>query len=114
MHISTRGYPSPWAVAANIKRLGELGLEVHITEMDVRCVPPCDLNLQASIYGGMMSACLNNSGVCKSFETWGFTDAHTWLSTWDNPNHTDFKPLPWGVGYEKKPAYFELLAVLTG
>lgn len=113
MHISSRGYPSPWDVASNIKRLGALGLEVHITEMDVRCAPPCDLNLQASIYGNMLSACLNNSGVCKSFETWGFTDAHTWLSSWDNPNHTDFAPLPFGERYEKKPAYFELLAVLN-
>jgi endo-1,4-beta-xylanase len=72
MHISVTGYPNPWDVAANIKRLGELGLEVHITEMDVRCPAPCDLNLQASIYGNMLRACLNNT-FCKSFETWGFT-----------------------------------------
>ena len=83
--------------------------------MDVRC-QKCDasrLDLQASIYGHMLEACLNNSGVCKSFETWGFTDRHTWLSSFNNPNHEDVAPLPFGLNYEKKPAYFELLAVLS-
>jgi len=84
-------------------------------EMDVRC-QKCDasrLDLQASIYGHMLEACLNNSGVCKSFETWGFTDRHTWLSSFNNPSHEDVAPLPFGLNYEKKPAYFELLAVLS-
>ena len=99
MHISVDGYPSPWDVAANIKRLGELGLEVHITEMDVRCSGCSDarLQLQAAVYGHMLQACLNNSGVCRSFETWGFTDRHTWLSDFDNPTHEDVMPLPWDV-----------------
>ena len=97
MHVSVDGYPSPWDVAANIKRLGELGLEVHITEMDVRCSGCSDarLQLQAAVYGHMLQACLNNSGVCKSFETWGFTDRHTWLSDFNNPTHEDVMPLPW-------------------
>lgn len=33
MHISVDGYPSADAVAANIQRLGALGLDVHITEV---------------------------------------------------------------------------------
>jgi hypothetical protein len=73
MHISVDGYPAPSDVAANMKRLGELGLKVHITEMDVRC-SNCNaqrLDIQAQIYGGMMEACLNNTGVCQSYETWG-------------------------------------------
>jgi len=142
MHVSVDAYPNPWLVADNIKRLGELGMEVHITcviiiigqlpckaevflniithhtthrEMDVRCAG-CDssrLDLQASIYGHMLEACLNNSGVCKSFEMWGFTDKHTWLSDFNNPTHADMAPLPFDLGYNKKPAYFELLTVLS-
>ncbi len=41
----------------NAPRAGALGLEVHITEMDVRCTPPCGsdrLNLQAQIYGNIL------------------------------------------------------------
>jgi endo-1,4-beta-xylanase len=76
-------------VEANIARLGALGLEVHITEMDVRCAPDksgaiCGadrLAAQAQIYGGILGACLKNAN-CKSFEFWGFTDRHTWLCAW--------------------------------
>ena len=28
----------------------------------------------------MLRACLANPGVCTSFESWGFTDAVTWLT----------------------------------
>ncbi len=108
------GYPDPWAVSSNIARLGGLGLEVHITEMDVRCsnCTPDRLAKQASIYGLVMEACLNNTGVCKSFETWGVTDRHTWLWDFENPTHTNPAPLIFGMDYERKPAHSELLAVL--
>ena len=108
MHISVDGYPDPWAVAANIKRLGELGLEVHITEMDVSCkdCTPARLQLQAAVYGHMLEACLNNSGVCTNFETWGVTDKHSWLGS-------AVSPLLFDEAYAKKPAYYELLAVLA-
>jgi endo-1,4-beta-xylanase len=89
MHISVDQYPSPADVSANMKRLVALGLEVHVTEMDVRC-QGCTadrLTLQAKVYGDMLQACLDNlkpthpsgKGGCKSFETWGFTDKHTWI-----------------------------------
>merc|ERR1711916_71760 len=73
MHVSTGYYPSFDSVSANIKALGDLGLEVHITEMDVKC-PTCNttqgLEQQAAIYGGMLKARLDNDN-CRSFETWG-------------------------------------------
>ncbi len=108
MHVSVDGYPNPWAVAANIKRLGELGLEVQITEADVRCAN-CDAarqDLQASVYGHLLQACLNNSGVCVNFETWGISDRHTWLGE-------DVAPLLFDASYAKKPAFFEVLATLN-
>lgn len=116
MHISVDAYPSPASVAANIKRLGDLGIEVHITEMDVRCTPPCGadrLDTQGDIYAGMLQACLNNTN-CKSFETWGFTDRYTWLWSYDNPTHADMQPLPFDVNYNAKPAFYKMLALLTG
>src|SRR5262249_16758871 len=36
MHIDTSGYPSSAGLAQNIRQLTGLGLQVHITEMDVR------------------------------------------------------------------------------
>ncbi len=66
--------------AQNIAALGDLGLEVHITEMDVACTncTASRLQTQAQIYGSMLSTCLSQP-ACKSFESWGFTDKHTWL-----------------------------------
>ena len=36
LHVSVDGYPQPQDVLANMKRLAALGLEVQITEMDVK------------------------------------------------------------------------------
>ena len=63
-----------------MRRLHGLGLEVHITEMDIKCVPkgsskPCTpelLDAQAKLYADILGACLEAPN-CKSFETWGFT-----------------------------------------
>jgi endo-1,4-beta-xylanase len=106
MHVSVDYFPDPSDVAANMRALGALGLEVHITEMDVAC-KQCSasrLQKQAQIYGAMLSACLSVP-ACKSFETWGFTDLHTWLGT-------AAQPLPFDAAYAPKPAFQQLLAVL--
>lgn len=123
MHIAVDGYPAPQDVSTNMARLVALGMEVHITELDVRCALPCGddrLAIQAKIYGDLLQACLDNSkptnpngkGGCKSFETWGFTDLHTWIYNFNNPNHDNLLPLPFDVNYQPKPAFFEMLAVL--
>jgi GH35 family endo-1,4-beta-xylanase len=55
MHINTNAtsYITRATVGCNIKRLGALGLEVHITEMDVRCRAgngdTCDQRLKAYV-----------------------------------------------------------------
>lgn len=55
MHINTNAtsYITRSSVGCNIKRLGALGLEVHITEMDVRCQAgsgdTCDQRLKAYV-----------------------------------------------------------------
>jgi len=114
MHVSVDSYPDPADVSKNMAALAEMGLEVHITEMDVRCVNCTEARLQtqASIYGQMLSACLANKN-CKSFETWGYTDRYTWLWDFENPNHDNVMPLPFDINYGKKPAYVEMLAVLA-
>ena len=89
MHISVDAFPSKADVSANMQRLVALGLEVHITEMDVRCAPDAQGNIcgadrlaaQAAIYGDMLQACLDNSkptnpngrGGCKALQVWGVT-----------------------------------------
>jgi GH35 family endo-1,4-beta-xylanase len=97
-------------IEQNIARLAALGLEVHVTEMDVR-VPagepdPAALRRQAEIYRQVADACLRQP-KCTAFQTWGFTDKYTWI-----PNFTkgaSDSPLPFDRNYRKKPAYDALL-----
>lgn len=97
-------------IEQNIARLVALGLEVHITEMDVR-VPagapdPANLKRQAEIYRRVADTCLRQP-KCTAFQTWGFTDKYTWI-----PNFTKGAsdwPLPFDKNYKKKPAYDALL-----
>jgi GH35 family endo-1,4-beta-xylanase len=55
MHINTNAtnYITRETVGCNMKRLGDLGLEVHVTEMDVRCQggsgDVCDQRLKAYV-----------------------------------------------------------------
>jgi len=102
------------AVSANIARYGNLGLQVHITEMDVKCPDPCNSNMrqrQADVYTMMLRACLQNKGVCTSFETWGFTDRYTWLSG-PRCEHARCHPLPFDEEYTPKMAAKQMLALL--
>jgi endo-1,4-beta-xylanase len=105
MHVSTSYYPSPTDVGNNIKRLTALGLEVHITEMDVKCTGSSQYDLQAQIYGSLLSTCLSIPG-CKNFQSWGFTDKYTWLGT-------SAHPLPFDENYGWKPAANTILATLN-
>ena len=106
--------PDEAKVSANIARLGKLGLKVHITEMDVSCPDPCgpaELEQQAEIFASMLRACLANPGVCTSFESWGFTDAVTWL-TGERCATKSCHPLPFDEQYTPKPAALAMLKVL--
>ena len=110
-------------LAFNIARLVQLGLNVHITELDVKCGEPCseaDLQKQADIYAAVLRACLTfappslNSTApgCKSFETWGFTDAVSWLNGRRCKPMGPCHPLPWDEHLKPKPALTAILQVL--
>ena len=88
----------------NIKRLGALGLRVSITELDFRMQLPADSAaraVQKANYALLLKTCLDNSN-CKSFLTWGFTDASSWVpdffAGWGDA-------LPFDKDYTPKPAY---------
>ena len=74
-------------ISANIARLTALGVQVHITELDVSLplnssgLPqPEDLTRQAEVYRGIVRACLNSAG-CTAIQTWGFTDKYSWIGS---------------------------------
>jgi len=116
MHISQLEFdPSP--VAANIKRLTQLGMQVHITELDVSLLigpggqfQTDDLRRQAEIYRGVARACLQNPG-CTAIQTWGFTDKYSWIGS--HSHGTRGGALPFDRNYQPKPAYQALLLEIT-
>jgi len=90
-------------MGANIARFAALGLEVHITEMDIKCSNPCtpaELEAQGHVYGQIVTECLKHP-LCKSIETWGFTDNDSWL----NKNGHQYAPLMFNKTYGTKPAF---------
>jgi endo-1,4-beta-xylanase len=85
MHVTLDGAPSQSDISANMARLGALGLEVHVSEMDVQLAvdangnaSAADLASQAVIYQYVMAACLANLN-CTGFLTWGITDLYSWI-----------------------------------
>jgi endo-1,4-beta-xylanase len=105
------------AIAGNIARLTALGLQVHITELDVS-VPldssgrarPEDLTRQADAYRGIVSACLN-SPECTAIQTWGFTDKYSWIGS--HSHGARGQALPFDRAYEPKSAYRAVLEALS-
>ena len=104
------------SISANIKRFTALGVQVHITEMDVALPVDAegnaraeDLQLQADIYREIAIACLSHrlsySG-CTAIQTWGFTDKYSWIGS--HSKKTEGAALPFDRNYRAKPAYLAL------
>jgi GH35 family endo-1,4-beta-xylanase len=104
------------ALERTMRAFTELGLEVHITELDVRLpvdgngqATPRDLERQAQLYNEVVQTCLKVKG-CNVIQVWGFSDARSWIP------HT-FKG--YGAGtmfdqeYRAKPAYAAVLDALS-
>ena len=111
MHVSLESPPNPQEVAANIKRLNELGLFVHITEMDVRIKTPPrweDFVRQAEIYYNILKVCLSADN-CKAFIMWGFTDKYSWIPGFFSGYGS---ALIFDESYSPKPAYYYIAKAL--
>lgn len=111
MHLSLENPLNPQEVAANIKRLNDLGLEVHITEMDVRIRMPArweDLVEQAKIYRDILRVCLSVER-CKAFVIWGFTDKYSWIPGYFSGYGA---ALIFDESYVPKPAYYFIAETL--
>ena len=95
-----------------MERLGALGLQVHITEMDVSIKAPAtkeDLRVQARIYRDMLNTCLSADN-CGDFALWGFTDRYSWI-----PHFFPGRDcaLIFDPHYRPKPAYKALQNTLS-
>jgi endo-1,4-beta-xylanase len=97
--------------ARNLQRFAKLGLELHITELDIRLndSSPASLAAQAKLYGEITTLCVQQPS-CKLLQTWGFTDKHSWIPAF-------FKGTGWALlwddEYHNKPAYFSVSDALA-
>ena len=100
---------------ANLKRFADLGVQLHITELDVRLPlqpggrpAPDMLTQQAAIYRNVAEACVKVK-ACTSIQLWGFTDRYSWVPF-------AFKgtgaALPYDADYKPKPAWEALKGAL--
>ena len=118
---ANRGYPEadPSSVAAQMRRLAEVGLDVYITEMDVpiqKPVTPAALAAQAKTYGQMLSVCLAAPN-CKGFTVFGVDDGHwaepAFLARTHSPLQGQWvAPLLFDEAFRPKPAYDAVAAAL--
>ncbi len=100
-------YDFPNQYQENLQRFADLGLQLAITEADVRMPLPVDttkLQAQANGFSGLLEGCLLVKS-CKSFTLWGFTDAHSWVPGFF-PGEGAATPLD--EQYQPKPAWLVL------
>lgn len=100
----------PAALEAFLHRLGDLGVAVELTEVDVARWhfrnDPDPLARQGEFYGAIATACMNVP-ACSGMTMWGLVDSETWLDTFAPfdafaPN----EPLLFDAALTPKPAYF--------
>jgi endo-1,4-beta-xylanase len=97
---------------ANLRRFADLGLDIAVTEIDVRLPLPATAaqhSAQAALYTRVLQSCLAVAR-CVSYTVWGFTDRYSWVPhAWPG----------WGdaclfdAAYQPKPAYQQLRQVLV-
>ncbi len=110
MHIFDL-YPDVRSIGGNIARFTALGVQIHITEMDVALPTDPDtgnlrssedLAKQADVYREIAAVCLAHHG-CTAFQTWGFSDKYSWIRSFFGGNKG--AALPLDEKYNAKPAY---------
>jgi endo-1,4-beta-xylanase len=103
----------PGDLQANMQRFANLGVDINITELDIRMPTPAssaNLQTQANNYATVVGACLAVSR-CTSITTWGITDKYSWVpGTFPGQGAA----LLFDDSFNRKPAYNSTLTALGG
>jgi GH35 family endo-1,4-beta-xylanase len=108
-HLTTEA--SLAELQAQMNRYRAIGVDVAVTELDVRVPVPAttaSLQAQAEIYRGVFKACLDATN-CDTVVVWGFTDHHSWIPA-SVPGYG--AATLFTEDYEPKPAYHAVAELL--
>ncbi|MEU5095783.1 endo-1,4-beta-xylanase [Streptomyces sp. NPDC020996] len=103
----------PSTLQQNIQRFADLGVDVAITELDVRMALPADsakLAQQAADYKSVVAACVAVAR-CVNVTVWGFADSDSWVPG-TFPGYG--AATPYDDNYAPKPAYYGIAEALGG
>ncbi|KAG6821333.1 hypothetical protein H0H93_000194 [Arthromyces matolae] len=106
-HLIVGSVPS--TIQANLQQFTALGIEVAITELDIRMTLPVTsdkLIQQQKDYQTVISACKAVAG-CIGVTVWDYTDKYSWVpGTFSGQGAA----LPWDENLVRKPAYDGIVA----
>jgi len=103
----------PADMRANLQRFADLGVDVRVTELDIRMATPSDatkLTAQANDYRAVLQNCLAVTR-CQGVTTWGITDKYSWIP---GVFPGQGAALIWDENYVAKPAYNAVATALGG
>jgi len=103
----------PPDIQTNMERFAALGLDVAVTELDIRGETPFNstqLTQQAANYATVINACKAVSR-CVGVTTWGITDIYSWIPP---VFPGEGEALLWDDNYKEKPAFTSTIAALKG
>jgi endo-1,4-beta-xylanase len=116
-HLSGTSFDAA-SFRANLQRFHDLGVELHITEFDVRLnvdtntglASAADIAGQAEVYFDALGTGLGFSSF-KLFQTWGIYDGDSWIP---GAFPGEGQALPFDFNLDKKPAYWAMWNALNG
>ncbi|HEX4817099.1 MAG TPA: endo-1,4-beta-xylanase [Nonomuraea sp.] len=105
------GFPND--IQQNMERFAALGVQVRVTELDVRMQMPRSASkdtTQATYYRNVVNACLAVN-ACAGVTIWGFTDKYSWVP---DTFSGEGAALVYDENYQQKPSYTAVHDALAG
>ncbi len=103
---------APKDLGAVMDEFAALGVDVAVTELDLRIRLPADdksLAVQAADYASVVRAC-RATPRCVGVTTWGITDDRSWIPSFFSGYGA---ALPFDENYQPKPAVSAMIKALT-
>ena len=107
------GGEAPADFRAVLQKFAALGVDVAVTELDLRLRLPADahaLTAQAADYASIVAAC-RSTPRCVGVTTWGITDDRSWVPSFFSGYGA---ALPFDENYQPKPAVEAIIDAFGG